>query len=1177
MVSLLLRLGLACTLGVPVPAGAPELPLDPEYVARAWTSAEGLPQDTVNAITRTRDGYLWLATFGGLARFDGVRFETYTIAEHPELGTNRIVSLYEDAAGDLWLGTEGRGVVRLRNGRFESFQDGAPGGAVWDVLEDPDGDLLFAGQGLSVFRHGRCVPLVPRDLPVFDLHVDRAGRLWLGTGDGLKVLDGGDLQDVAADGAPLLVTAVRDDPAGRLWIAGEGQVGHVEDGAFVPLAAGPGDFPERLLVDDRGALWFAQGGELLSLDPPAGGAPATRPQVRLALPAGARSLYADGAGGVWVGTSGAGLLRAARTPIARLRGALGTGIADVFRHGRDGVWFPTGGAIHLWRGDGLEARTRRQLGLPPDALLVGETSDGRLWARNESGLLRARDGVAEMLAAPPGLGGLVEAADGTVWIGAVGELLSVRGRELRRHPVPGWPRTYWRVDLVAADGSLWFHGPDAVGRRSVGPEGERLDVWGAAEGLPSGEVRALHRDARGTVWIATYGSGLVHLRDGVLTRLGEEQGLADLALGGILEDDDGRLWINSNRGLLVAPIEPLEAVVRGERRRAPCRVVQSGEGNGGSAHRTPDGRLWFPAVDALVVADPGALELGGHRPGVRVERVVADGVRLDPGELDGSIALLGGVHALEVHYTGFDFDAPEQLRFRYLLEGYEHEWTEADHRRSAYFTKVPPGRYVFRVRAEREDGVRSEADATVALELEPRFYQTPWFVVLCAAAVGAAAFGLHRARVLEVERHAAELRREIVERERAERERRQLEERLRESAKAEALGRLSGGLAHDFNNVLTAILGRAALLEQSLDAPAGDGEAGRRREHLEEIATSARRAAALTQQLLAFSRRQVLQPTTLRPADVVTDLTPMLRQLLPENVELDLRPDPDPGHVHVDEGQLQQVVMNLVLNARDALPDGGTITVATAQVDVDDAAAAGRPGTSAGPYVELAVTDTGPGLGPDELPHVFDPFFAADERGRGTGLGLASVHGIVNQSGGHVLVSSEVGRGTTFRALLPRVPAARPAPADEAIAPDGVGGTETILVCEDDDAIRRMVRMLLEPQGYTVLAASRPRRALELAGTIPSIDLLITDVVMPEMSGRDLAETLVERHPETQVLYVSGYTSDVIVHQGVVEEGIRFLDKPFTPTELLTTVRGLLDAQRDGDGERSPGDNGRPG
>jgi PAS domain S-box-containing protein len=391
---------------------------------------------------------------------------------------------------------------------------------------------------------------------------------------------------------------------------------------------------------------------------------------------------------------------------------------------------------------------------------------------------------------------------------------------------------------------------------------------------------------------------------------------------------------------------------------------------------------------------------------------------------------------------------------------------------------------------------------------------------------------------------------------------RQLEEQLRQAQKMEAVGQLAGGIAHDFNNLLTAILGSAQLLLHA--TPPGD----QRREDMEEIKNAGQRAAELTRQLLAFSRRQVLAPKVLGMNATVAHMQRMLRRLLGDDIELAVSLDPAAGSVNADPGQLEQVVLNLSVNARDAMPTGGRLAIATTRVTHTEEYVERRHRLPPGDFVCLAVTDSGVGMDEATQAHLFEPFFTTKEVGKGTGLGLATVYGIVKQSGGFIWVYSEPGRGTTVKVYLPRVVAATDGTAPAPESSEVRGGRETVLLVEDAPSVRSLARRSLEACGYAVLDAADGRAALDLAGGHASaIDLLVTDVVMPGMGGRELAERLALERPRMKVLYTSGYTDDAMVRQGVLTAGVAFLQKPFVPDTLARKVREVLDGEK-GEGSR---------
>jgi signal transduction histidine kinase/CheY-like chemotaxis protein len=378
------------------------------------------------------------------------------------------------------------------------------------------------------------------------------------------------------------------------------------------------------------------------------------------------------------------------------------------------------------------------------------------------------------------------------------------------------------------------------------------------------------------------------------------------------------------------------------------------------------------------------------------------------------------------------------------------------------------------------------------------------------------------------------------------------EEQLRQAQKMEAVGRLAGGVAHDFNNLLTAITGYSELLAERL----GDGPAGK---DVEEIRKAAARAAALTRQLLAFGRQQVLQPRVLDLNAVVLDVEKMLR--MREDIDLVSLPGSGLGCVEADPGQLEQVILNLAINARDAMPVGGTLTIETANAELDEAYARQHVSVRPGSYVMLAVSDTGLGMDAETQARIFEPFFTTKELGKGTGLGLSTVYGIVKQSGGNIWVYSEVGRGTTFKVYLPRVEAPLEPRARAAARSGATRGTETVLLVENDPGVRALAGRVLHEHGYTVLEARDCDEALRVGrGHEGEIALVLTDLVMPSASGPDVAEELTALRPGVKLVFMSGYTENAAFRQRGLEPGTAFLDKPFTPAALAQKVREVLDA-----------------
>jgi PAS domain S-box-containing protein len=481
---------------------------------------------------------------------------------------------------------------------------------------------------------------------------------------------------------------------------------------------------------------------------------------------------------------------------------------------------------------------------------------------------------------------------------------------------------------------------------------------------------------------------------------------------------------------------------------------------------------------------------------------------------------------------------------------------------------APDYRYVYVNRTVAAQARRSPQDllGRTMVECFPGIDATPMFAMLekCMASRSHETMlnefeypdgskGWFELRFVPVPEGVCILSMDVTEKRRAEAALEKTEEQLRHAQKMDAVGRLAGGLAHDFNNLLSVIVCYADLMLADL------AEDDAKRADLTEVRRAGMRAAELTKQLLAFSRRQILAPRVVDLNETIAQMERMLGRVLGEDVELKVVFGERLGTVKVDPSQIEQVIVNLALNARDAMPDGGRLTIETANVDLDATYAATHAGVPLGPHVMLAVTDTGVGMDKATQERIFEPFFTTKDRGRGTGLGLSTVYGIVQQSGGSIWVYSELSRGTTFKVYLPRsdeAAAAAPAPAPIA----NMRGTETILLVEDDAQVRALVRTILARHGYQVIEADGAEEALRFSERYSGpIHLLVTDVVMPKTSGRQLAERLAPFRSCMKILYMSGYTDNTVVHHGVLEPGIAFLEKPITPEALTRKVREVLD------------------
>ncbi|MBT8085219.1 MAG: response regulator [Woeseia sp.] len=1169
----LAMIGLTATAAVP----AQLAPAATDYLShQRWTVLDGLAQQTVTDVLEASNGYLWLTTLGGLTRFDGVRFVNFQLDDTPALGTNQLFSLFQDEADRLFIGTLGRGVVVYDNNEFRRFEDGAPGGDVQDFVQDSNGVIWAAGRGISrlVEENGteRFQPVLdPAWLPeadIEDLLVTAAGELWAISDRGLLRLRNGAFEIVREDAFARAARAISVDAANRIWIVSTRGIGYLEDGRLTivkelsePVYSHAIDAQGQILAGTSSGLYVAG-------EDDSGKVRIRNISLRnddQSLQSGVTALHVSRTGDVWIGTNSFGLLRLSTVPFREFEDPRGLRYGTVYtlvsaRQG--GVWLQGDNGWLAYGENGRFTVMDDESGFPADAgsQLVGSSSSGDIWLREDDELVRVSSANGRPFTAeryPLGnVQGLVEHHDGSLWFGGDAALVSFTDGVFRHHLIddvdgPVMPH------LVGKDGTLWFTAAGVVGGAKL--DGDRLTskLIGQGNDWLGSELRALHEDSSGALWLSTYGRGLIRIRDWQLALLGAQHGLIELSLGGMLEDDSGRLWINSNRGVFVESLANLNAAID-EQSTIVQRFLGTPEANGPLAARDSAGRMWFPTVRGLVVVDPERYSSPEGPPTVHIEQLQSGDQALMPAE---RIELPAGSQDLTVAYTGIWLHQPEHVQFRYRLWGYDNEWVQAGSRRQAYFTKVPPGEYVFEVTAGTAAGFFDDASASIAIAVPARFYQTTWFPAVVMLAVLALLFGLHRYRMASIERHAAALGREIENRKKAERERALMESSLMESSRLESVGRLAGGIAHDFNNVLTAVVGHA---EQALATPTTDAESIK--DNLEGVIECSDRAASLTRQLLAFSRQQVLRPSTISANDIIDGLQPMLMQLLPENIELVWQPEATLADIRVDPGQLEQVIMNLVLNARDAMPKGGRIIVATRTITFDDETSRDtQQQLSAGRYAEISVADTGSGMAPDVAARAFDPFFTTKGT-NGTGLGLASVHGIVLQSGGQITLESTPSRGTTFHVYFPALAtsaATRQLPARKPPRPqrDAPTGSEHILVCEDNAAIRTIIQRTLASCGYKVDVAASPEQALEMVREGQPLDLLISDIMLPGMNGQELSAAITHLRPFVRVLFISGYTDDVLNAEST--GNAEFLQKPFRPSDLLEKVRQTLGRESD--------------
>ncbi len=1047
-VFLCLRLAMAPpAAGAVAAAFPPERPLD-RLVHRVFRQKDGLPNDSVNAILQTRDGFLWLGTHEGLVRFDGVSFTVFDRRTTPELRHSWVQCLLERRDGTLVAGTSGGGLVTLKDGVFthRGAEAGLRSDQVWHLLEDRAGTLWVAtlGGGLHREENGRFRAITTADgLPsdrVTWLTEDREGGLWIATlGGGLarRAPDGtltrlGTKEGLAHD---IVLSMALDRETGDLFVGTHGRgVERVHQGRVVSHLARAEGLPSndvQAVFEDRAGrlLVGTVGGGLVRVD-------ATGRIERFGLPQGLssgriNSFGEDREGTLWIGTAGGGLnaLHAGKAEIlSTAQGLSSPSIRSVYETARGELLVGTnGGGLNRW-----DERTGHvDVLLEKDGLCneqvwsTVETPAGDVWIGTFHGLGLLSKGRIRCFGLADGLSSeivrsLYLHSDGTLYAGTYGGGLM----KMKDGKVLGVfsTKTGFPSDVIFSmredrDGALWA-ATEGGGVVRLLPDGTFRAI-GTKQGLSHDVARALLLDEDGTLWVGTHGGGLDRLRAGSIGRITSAQGLFDDVVHQVLSGDDGHLWMSSNRGIFRCPRAGLDAVADGRAERVSCEAfgradgLRSAEGNGGghtAGWKLRDGRLAFPTTDGVAFFDVTQLARNPIPPPVQITGFLVDGT--DQALGGGAIEVPPGGERFELRYSGLSFRAPERMRFRYQLEGYDREPVDAGAERVARYTHVGHGRYRFRVFASNEDGVWNDTGASLSFRVIPRFRETPAFYGLAALALVLLGFGSARFRARALEARQRELEGAVAERTQELRaEKARTEEALARAEEASRTKtRFLANVSHELRTPLNAIIGYAELLEDEARAGTYSGEL---ETDASKIARAARHQLALVNDILDVSKIEAgkleLSTETFPVAPLLDDVVATVRPLaaLRGNQLLDRRSDGLPVTLETDPRRLRQVLLNLLSNAAK-FTENGTLTLT-----------AGGEGSQ----VWFEVADTGIGMTPEQLTRLFNAFAQLDasttRRFGGTGLGLAISRQLARMMGGDVTVTSEAGRGSTFRLVLP--------------------------------------------------------------------------------------------------------------------------------------------------------------
>ncbi|HJU55945.1 MAG TPA: two-component regulator propeller domain-containing protein [Pyrinomonadaceae bacterium] len=761
--------------------GGPSLALDPqrdlaEYSRNVWLTENGLPQNTVHAVAQTVDGYLWIGTEEGLARFDGTGFTVFDKQNTPQLRNNDVHALVGDRQGGLWLGTS-TGLLRFADGKFSSYttQEGLAGDDVQAIAEDREGNVWVATPaGLSQFRDGVFSNLTTKDGLVSNdikaLFEDSERALWVGTSDGLgRLKDGKFTSYTVPDGlASNSVSSVTEDRAGRLWVGTFNGLSCLTGGKFTTYTVRdglPSDRITALYVDGEGTLWvgtsnglsrhrdnrFTSFGEQAELSR----------NVIL-------SIFEDREGSLWVGTESAGLsfLKDKKFTTYATGEGLSNELVNCVYEDREGnVWIGTyGGGLGQLKNGTITTYTTRD-GLSSDFVLaLAGDAEGNLWVGTPDGLNRFRDGKFTTYTSADGLANdFVRSirADhtGALWVGTRGGLTRMKDREFTIYTTEdGLADNFVGAIYEDASGALWVGTLRGLSRFKDG----KFTTYTTRDGLSSDTVIALYEDASGdSLWIGTSGGGMSRLRDGKFTAYTVQSGILDDEVYSIMEDEKQNLWLSCNKGVFRVDRKQLDEFAAGKIGTIEPIVYGTADGmrtrecSGGghpSGWKGRDGKLWFSTLKGVAMLDPARLKVNAQPPGVVIEQVRIDDESVAP---SSKIELPPGKSRFDFYYAGLSFVAPEKVRFKYKLDGFDEDWIDGGARRVAYYTNLPPGQYKFRVMAANNDGIWNEAGASLDLYLKPHFYQTYWFYALAAATLALIVWQLYLLRVRQVKRRFA--------------------------------------------------------------------------------------------------------------------------------------------------------------------------------------------------------------------------------------------------------------------------------------------------------------------------------------------------------------------------------------------------------------------------------------